>query len=103
MGMANNTTNMSSDILSFQRQINRLEMENKELSSKVQESRMMSPHKITSDNIDGSADDTKKLIEQVQSLTKQNRDLSNELSSLKRPGGDGESESDAKIKELERQ
>ncbi|CAL4060084.1 unnamed protein product, partial [Meganyctiphanes norvegica] len=101
--MANNTTNMSSDILSFQRQIKRLEMENKELSVKVQESRTMSPHKITSDNIDGSNDDTKKLLDQVQCLTKQNRELSNELSSLRRPGGDGESESDAKIKELERQ
>ncbi|XP_076060516.1 serine/threonine-protein kinase gek isoform X4 [Oratosquilla oratoria] len=85
----------SGDLQTYQHRIQQLERENKELRMKM-----------SSDKVDGgggiSNEETKKLIEQVQLLTKQNKDLSIELSSVQKRE-DIENETDLKLKELDKQ
>ncbi|RXG67109.1 Serine/threonine-protein kinase Genghis Khan, partial [Armadillidium vulgare] len=54
------------------------------------------------DKLDGGAEQLKKLNEQIQTLTKQNKELSLELTVAKRAENDIDKETENKIKELER-
>lgn len=89
------TVGSASDLISYERRLKSVEAESRELM------------KDTSDRTDGSMgsssnEEVKRLVDQVQALTKQNKELSSELSSIKRLT-DKDSETDGKIKELERQ
>ncbi|KAK7079886.1 hypothetical protein SK128_013347, partial [Halocaridina rubra] len=77
----------SSEIITLERRAKHIELENRE------------------DRLDGAPanEEVKRLLDQIQSLTKQNRDLTNELSNFKRIRNDTESEIDLKVKDLERQ
>ncbi|XP_050718835.1 serine/threonine-protein kinase Genghis Khan-like isoform X3 [Eriocheir sinensis] len=86
------TTN---DLVSYERRIKCLESENRELLQKA-------------DRIDGSTspstgDEMQKMVEQTQALTKQNQDLTYEVTCLKRRLSEGDTEADGKVKELDRQ
>ena len=83
----------SLDILAYERRVKHLECENRKLAE-----RAMSP----ADSVD-SGIEVKKLSDQVQLLSKQNKDLLTELSIIKRSGGDIDKDIESRIKDLERQ
>ncbi|XP_064087873.1 LOW QUALITY PROTEIN: serine/threonine-protein kinase Genghis Khan-like [Macrobrachium nipponense] len=77
----------ATDVISFERRTKRLELEK------------------GADRPDStsSSEEVKRLLDQVQMLTKQNRELTTELNTFKRRGGEIDSETDMKMKELDRQ
>lgn len=83
------------DPLSYERRIKVLELENRELLQKA-------------DRIDGSTspptgEESQKMAEQVQTLSKQNQELTYEVTCLKRRLSEGDSEIDTKLKDIDRQ
>lgn len=95
-------SSQGADVAGYERRIQTLETENRELAKQVDRP----------DRPDGTTDDTTKAIDdgkkqqladQVQTLTKQNQDLTYEVNCLKRRIGEGDSETEGRVKDMERQ